>query len=99
MVNHIVLFKLKDYPPEVKPGILNELKTALEGLKNKISELKHIEVGLNYQLDSKSYDFALITHFESIEGLDIYRTHPEHLKVAAKIQEATNARAAVDFMF
>lgn len=99
MINHVVLFKLKAYPAEEKSQIIANAKAMLLGLKGKIEELKHIEVGENYELDSKSFDLALITHFESVEGLDVYRVHPEHVKVAAYIGGVVEARAAVDFNF
>jgi len=99
MINHVVLFKLKEYSSEEKSKIRAELKTSLLALKDKISEVKYLEVGENYELDSKSYDLALITHFESIADLDIYRVHPEHMKVVKFVGEVTEARAAVDFNF
>jgi hypothetical protein len=99
MINHIVLFKLNNYPKEEKAKIVEELKSLLEGLKEKIDVVKYIEVGTNYVLDAKSYDIALISHFESLEDLDVYRTHPEHLKVVERIKETTSERAAVDFRF
>ncbi len=99
MINHIVLFKLKDYPKEDKAKIAEELKALLEGLKEKIDEVKYLEVGTNYELEAKSYDIALISHFESLEDLDVYRVHPEHLKVVERIKETTSERAAVDYRF
>ena len=99
MINHVVLFKLKDYPEDEKKVVREKIKTILEALKNKIKELKHIEVGLNYELDAKSYDICLITHFETIADLDVYRVHPDHLAVFGLIREATVERAAVDFQF
>lgn len=99
MLNHVVLFKLKDYPEDEKQEVLNKIKSVLEGLKDKIEEVKHLEVGLNYQLAAKSYDICLISHFEDEAALDTYRTHPEHLKVLDLIMETTAARAAVDFEF
>lgn len=99
MINHVVLFKLKAYPTEEKSQIIANIKEMLLGLKGKIDELKYIEVGENYELDSKSFDLALITHFENVEGLDVYRVHPEHVKVAAYIGGVVEARAAVDFNF
>lgn len=99
MINHIVLFKLKDYSSEEKQSVIAEMKSLLEGLNGKIDELKFIEVGVNYELESKSYDLALITHFNSIEGLDKYRIHPEHKKVIARFAEFNLDRAAVDFEF
>jgi hypothetical protein len=99
MINHIVLFKLKDYPAEEKAKVVEELKSLLEGLKEKIGEVKYLEVGTNYELDAKSYDIALISHFESLADLDVYRVHPEHLKVVERIKETTSERAAVDYQF
>ncbi len=99
MLNHVVLFKLKDYPKAEKQEVLNKIKTALEGLRGKIKECKYLEVGTNYELQSKSYDLCLISHFENEADLDVYRVHPEHLKVLELIKESTEARAAVDFEF
>lgn len=99
MINHVVLFKLKEYPKEDKSQIINELKNLLESLQQKIFEVKFIEVGVNHELDSKSYDLALISYFESIKDLDTYRIHPEHLKVLERIKETTSERAAVDYYF
>ncbi len=99
MINHVVLFKLKDYPAEKKKEVISELKTLLEGLKSKVDEVKYIEVGTNYELQAKSFDIALLSHFESMEDLDAYRIHPEHLKVVERIKETTVERAAVDYHF
>ncbi|HDR50685.1 MAG TPA: Dabb family protein [Mariniphaga anaerophila] len=99
MVNHIVLFKLKEFPGEQKKEVIAELKEMLENLQQKITEVKYIEVGANYETDSKSFDLALISHFESLEDLDAYRVHPEHLKVVERIKEKTVDRAAVDYFF
>jgi len=99
MINHVVLFKLKDYSETEKPLIIAEMKSLLEGLQGKIDELKYIEVGVNYELNTKSYDVALLSHFNSIEDLDKYRVHPEHKKVLARFSELRLERAAVDFEF
>jgi len=100
MINHVVLFKLKKYESESeKQNVIGSIEDALLGLLGKIDELKFIEVGVNYELASKSYDVCLITHFETVEQLDSYRIHPEHLKVAELIGQHAVERAAVDFEF
>ncbi len=99
MVNHVVSFKLKDFPLDEKKAVAAELKTMLEGLKEKISELKYLEVGINHDLTSANYDLVLISHFDSLETLKAYQVHPEHQKVGKRIVEATVSRAAVDFIF
>lgn len=100
MINHVVLFKLKKYESESeKQNVIFSIEDALLGLSGKIDELKFIEVGVNYELASKSYDVCLITHFETVEQLDSYRIHPEHLKVAELIGKHAVERAAVDYEF
>jgi hypothetical protein len=99
MINHVVLFKLKQFPAGEKKSVIAEVKALLEGLKDKIEELVYIEVGVNYELDSKSYDLVLISHFHSVADLDRYRVHPAHMEVVKRMGEVTETRAAVDFEF
>jgi len=100
MINHVVLFKLKKYDSErEKQTIISRIEEDLLSLSGKIAELKYIEVGVNYDLDAKSHDICLISHFDSLDHLEAYRIHPEHLKVAALIGQHAIERAAVDFEF
>ena len=100
MINHVVLFKLKEFENEdLKAVVRSKIKKALLVLKDRISEIKYMEVGENYDLNATSYDIGLITHFESLADLDIYRIHPEHLKVIELINANTIGKAVVDFEF
>jgi hypothetical protein len=99
MINHVVLFKLNDYSKQEKQAVIAELKAMLESLKDKIKEVKYIEVGVNYEIETKNYDLVLISHFETLEDLEKYRVHPGHLKVVKRIDETVSARAAVDYEF
>lgn len=100
MINHVVLFKLKEFDNESeKSDIRDQIKISLLALKDKIKELKYIEVGNNYQLNAASFDVCLITHFDSIEDLKVYAAHPEHLKVVALVRENAVERAVVDFEY
>lgn len=98
MINHVVLFKLKEFATNnEKEQILDEIKSKLLALKPVISQLKHIEVGSHYLLQSPSFDVCLITHFDTIVDLNAYQIHPEHVKVGEFIKANTIGRAAVDF--
>ena len=97
MIKHVVLLKLKEYPETEKQEILAKLQSSLDGLTGKIKELKSMEVGLNYEQPAKSYDLCLVSCFENLADLDIYRVHPEHLKVLEQINASAEARAAVDY--
>jgi hypothetical protein len=100
MINHVVLFKLKKYESDSeKQNVISSIEDALLSLLETVDELEYIEVGVNYELAAKSYDICLITHFETLEQLDSYRIHPEHVKVAELIGQHAVERAAVDFEF
>jgi len=100
MIKHIVLFKLREFENEdLKSVVRNKIKAALLALKDKIEVLKYIEVGLHHELVSSSCDLGLITHFESLGDLEIYRVHPEHLKVIELINANTVNKSFVDFEF
>lgn len=100
MINHVVLFKLKDFASEAeKKDVLNQFETQLLNLKTHIPQLQYIEVGKNHQLQAASYDLCLISHFDNLADLDIYRVHPEHLKVVEFVKNITVDRAAVDYEF
>src|ERR1035437_9019356 len=98
MISHVVLFKLKDFENEDQKAVVrNKIKHALESLKDKIEELKYIEVGLDHQLNSPSFEICLITHFETLKDLDAYQIHPEHIKVTEIVKPNVSARSSVDF--
>ena len=100
MIKHIVLFKLKEFENEDQKAVVrNKIKQALLALKEKIEVLRYIEVGQNYEHMSSSQDIGLITHFETLSDLEIYRIHPEHLKVVELIRINTIGRAVIDFEF
>lgn len=100
MINHVVLFKLKKYNSDSeKQTVISNIEEALLSLTGKIDELIYIEVGVNYDLAAKSHDICLISHFETVDQLDAYRIHPEHLKVAELIGQHAIERAAVDYEF
>lgn len=100
MINHVVLFKLKKYDSDSeKQTVISSIEDALLSLSDSIEVLKHIEVGVNYDLNAKSYDLCLISHFNTLDDLEVYRVHPEHLKVAELIVQHAVERAAVDYEF
>lgn len=93
MITHIVLFKLNDNSTES----LKKTVDILRDMKGKISELKHIEVGLDVTHSDRSYDLALVTKFDSVEDLEAYQIHPVHLKVAEYIMSVRESTVTVDF--
>jgi hypothetical protein len=100
MINHTVLFKLREFENEdLKAVVRHKIKRVLLALKDKIEVLRYIEVGEHHELNSSSYDICLVTHFETLHDLEIYHNHPDHLKVIDLIRAHTTSKAFVDFEF
>ena len=99
MIKHIVIFKLKDSANgKSKADNAEELKIRLLGLKDKIKEILEIEVGIKSdEASDTNYDLILITKFNGFDELDIYRVHPEHLKVVEFVGEVSDERVAIDY--
>lgn len=94
MITHLVFFRMKD----TSPDSLAKTRDRLLALKDKVPDLLHMEVGINVISQSRAYDLALITKFPSLEALDAYQVHPEHLKVIEYMNEARREPAvSVDF--
>jgi len=74
-----------------------KLKKAIEDLKIFIDDLKRIEVGLNFNEKPHSYDLVLTAIFETEEGLNNYRNHPEHKKLMIFLKTVTEESAVVDY--
>jgi calcineurin-like phosphoesterase family protein len=98
MLKHIVMWRLKDFAEGAnKKENARKIKSQLEGLKRKIKEIRYIEVGINTNDSSDSYDIVLYSEFDSSEELRIYQNHPEHLKVGDFVSKVRLERKVVDF--
>ena len=93
MITHIVFFKLKDRSNENVNKVVNML-AALEG---KVPQIKHIEVGVDILHSERSYDFALVTKFDSLDDLQAYQIHPAHVEVANYIADVKESTISVDY--
>ena len=94
MIVHIVMFKFKK---ENKDANIAKTKEMLEGLIKKIEPLKKMEVGVDFSKSERSFDLSLYSTFDSLKGLEIYRTHPAHLEVVAFIKEVSEVSRVVDY--
>jgi len=98
VLKHIVMWKLKDsHEGTDKEEIMDRIKEELEGLKSSIPEIKTMEIGRNSNKLPTSFDVALYSEFESKEDLEIYKEHPEHVKVAQFIRQVTADAVVVDY--
>lgn len=97
MVKHVVLFKLKDEVSAAeKLAAMNRFKEAIEALPAKISEIRHIEVGLNIN-PGETWSIALYSEFDSLEDVKKYAVHPDHVAAGKLLAEVKADRACVDY--
>lgn len=91
MFKHIVMWKLKDRAEgKTRDENAAMMKSMLEALREKISEIRFLEVGINMEPTDAAYDIVLYSEFRDQTELAVYQAHPEHVKVAdfvAKIRE------------
>ena len=93
MIRHIVMWKFR-------PGTEQEQAQFLEGLKQLqgvIPQLLKSEVAVNVGADN--YDAVLVSEFESLEALEIYKNDPRHKVVSALCKSIREDRVAVDYEF
>lgn len=94
MIVHIVFFKFKE---EQKKENIKKSKELLLSLPDTVPTLKLIEVGENFANEDRAMDLSIITHFDSLEDLQIYAIHPEHLKVVDFIKQVVEYSKVVDY--
>ena len=93
MIKHVVMFQ---FAPEYQAD-LAEAKLKLEALPSRISELKGMEVGLNFLPGDRAMDLVLIAQVEDEAGLEAYRVHPAHQEVVDFIKTRATLSKAVDY--
>lgn len=93
MIKHIVMFQLKEDQKIKKDELVGKLKS----LKAEIPELVELEVGVNFVESDRAMDVVLITAFESLAALEVYRTDPSHLIVLEYAKEVCEYTKAVDY--
>jgi len=95
MLRHIVMVNFKDR--QMVDKLSAEFKALLMGLVDKIPELNNMEVGLNVNTKASAFDLVLIADFENIKGLNMYRTHPKHVKILNYMKGVVEKTAVVDY--
>lgn len=98
MIRHVVMFKLVPFQSEEeKMRQMQAIKSALEGLKDKIDFLRFIQVGFNIN-PAETWDIILNTELDSMEDVAKYAAHPDHVAVFKEFIAPYKAdRACVDY--
>lgn len=92
MIMHVVMWKFK----EGEDANAETFLKGLEALKDIIPQIVEMEVGKNVN-PKNDFDAALVIKFRNLNDLEIYKNHPEHLKLSALCKGIRTDRQAVDF--
>jgi len=95
MIKHIVLLKLEDNSNEHKKLVQKKILA----LKSKISEIVHLEVGVNFADEQRAYDVALISDFKNKEDLQSYAVNPLHVEVINYLKSKNTTSKVVDYEY
>ena len=60
---------------------MQELKENITALKDKIKEIRDLQVGEDFSRQDRSYDLALYSVFDTKEDLESYAVNKDHLEV------------------
>jgi hypothetical protein len=93
MLTHVVFFKLNERTSDN----IQKLREVLLTMAGKISQIKHMEVGLNIVPSERAYDVALFQRFDSLHDLQEYQAHPNHQDVLKYVLSVTASRVSVDY--
>lgn len=97
MVNHYVFWNLQDtLTTEEKKEAGLAIREKLETVAKLVPGVVSLEVRIN-ELNSSNRDIALLSSFESVEALNAYQVHPEHVKAGGYIKTVTCNRTCFDF--
>ena len=97
MIRHTIMWKFADeYEGMNKDQIMTQVEELFAHLLTVIPEIKSMNVERDVLRSERSFDMIYITEFESLETLEVYRVHPEHVKVAKFIGAVRTAQAVTD---
>jgi len=90
VIRHVVLMRFTD------PAQAPEAKARLEALLGVVPELLSLQVDLDVLRTDASWDLALVSTHDDLDGLKAYQVHPEHAAFIQWLRPLLKDRASVD---
>jgi len=91
MIRRVSMWKLKDSDEAEK------MKDALLSLKDNISSLASIEVGINSSISSSSFDIVFIGDFKNKQDLELFEKDVLHKSVGELVAKIQEKRVVVEY--
>ena len=97
MIRHIVMWKFKDEAEgKTKEENMDIVRNRLYSLPAIIPEIRRLEIGKDVRHTDMSADLVLITEFDTLEALEIYANHPDHMLVSQYVRKVIYDRVVID---
>ena len=93
MIDHLVFVSVRG---EASPEDVEDLISSIRGLKDTVPGVVDLSVGENFSERSGGYTHGIFVRLESVEDLQGYMKHPDHLAVVEKLDRLTS-RIVVDY--
>ncbi|WP_442807939.1 Dabb family protein [Trinickia soli] len=98
MIRHIVMWKLKETAEGAsRAENARKLKERLEGCRDIVPGILHLEVGIAQPGLESTYDVVLVSDFADKAALDVYQVHPTHEALKQFIGAVRESRECVDY--
>jgi Stress responsive A/B Barrel Domain len=97
MIKHIVMWTVAGANEQEKAKNKEIVRAQFETLRGKINGMQHMEIGIDTSRVDYACDVVLYTEFASQAALDVYATHPDHLRVKAALEGLRTSRHQVDY--
>ena len=96
MIEHVVMWKFKDGEGRTREENMAYVRERLLALPAIIPEIRSMQLGRDVSRTEMSYDMMLVTRFESLDDLHVYKVHPAHVAVSEYVKRVRTARAVLD---
>ena len=95
MIDHLVFLAVRE---DASQEDIDDLVSSIRGLKDTVPGVVDLSVGENFSERSGGYTHGIFVRFESVEGLQEYLKHADHLSAVEKL-DALTTRIVVDYEF
>ena len=96
MIRHIVMWKLGAEDAAGKAASVEAIAGVLEPLVH-LEGISSLTVRANGADIEGNWDAVLVGDYDSLDALDNYLVHPEHVAAVSVVKQHTVARSAVDY--
>jgi len=97
-VKHIVMWNLKGDTETEKRQAIERLKSSFESLRGLIPGMAKLEIGVDVSKVEYACHVVLYSEFDSLEALNNYAVHPEHMRVKKEVGDLRITRHQVDYL-